>query len=60
LADVPIVREKLADGVWHITDGSHSSVVVEFDEYVAVVEAPANEARSLAVLNQARTLAPGK
>ena len=59
-ADVPLASEELADGVWHITGGSHYSVVVEFDEYLAVVEAPGDEARSLAVLAEARTLAPDK
>ena len=59
-ADARLASEELADGVWHITGGSHYSVVVEFDEYLAVVEAPADEARSLAVLAEARTLAPGK
>jgi glyoxylase-like metal-dependent hydrolase (beta-lactamase superfamily II) len=51
---------ELADGVWHVTGGAHHSVVVEFDEYLAVVEAPTDEARSLAVLAEARRLAPDK
>jgi glyoxylase-like metal-dependent hydrolase (beta-lactamase superfamily II) len=62
-ATVPPVQTmstKLADGVWHVTGGSHHSVVVEFDEYLAVVEAPLNEARSMAVLAEARKLAPNK
>jgi glyoxylase-like metal-dependent hydrolase (beta-lactamase superfamily II) len=62
-ATVPPVQTmstKLADGVWHVTGGSHHSVVVEFDEYLAVVEAPLNEERSMAVLAEARKLAPNK
>jgi glyoxylase-like metal-dependent hydrolase (beta-lactamase superfamily II) len=62
-ATVPPVQTastRLADGVWHITGGSHHSVLVEFNEYLAVVEAPLNEARSLAVLAEARRLVPNK
>jgi glyoxylase-like metal-dependent hydrolase (beta-lactamase superfamily II) len=39
--------------------GAHS-VVVEFADYLAVAEAPGNENRSLAVLAEAKTLAPNK
>jgi glyoxylase-like metal-dependent hydrolase (beta-lactamase superfamily II) len=62
-ATLPPVRTtstQLANGVWHVTGGSHHSVVVEFDEYLAVVEAPQNEARSMAVIAEAKTLAPNK
>jgi glyoxylase-like metal-dependent hydrolase (beta-lactamase superfamily II) len=51
---------KLADGVWHVAGGTHHSVVVEFKEYMAVVEAPLDEARSLAVLAEAKKLVPNK
>jgi glyoxylase-like metal-dependent hydrolase (beta-lactamase superfamily II) len=56
----PTMSTKLADGVWHITGGSHHSVVVEFNEYIAVAEAPLDEARSLAVIAEAKKLAPNK
>jgi glyoxylase-like metal-dependent hydrolase (beta-lactamase superfamily II) len=62
-ATIPAVQtasNKLAEGVWHVTGGSHHSVVVEFKDYVAVVEAPLDERRSLAVLAEAQKLAPGK
>ena len=51
---------ELAPGVWHVAGGSHHSVVVEFAEYLAVVEAPLDEARSQAVIAEARRLAPNK
>lgn len=51
---------KLADGVWHVTGGSHHSVVVEFNEYLAVAEAPLDEARSLAVIAEAKKLGSNK
>jgi glyoxylase-like metal-dependent hydrolase (beta-lactamase superfamily II) len=51
---------KLADGVWFLTGGSHHSVVAEFKDYVAVIEGPLNEERSLAVLAEAKKLVPDK
>jgi glyoxylase-like metal-dependent hydrolase (beta-lactamase superfamily II) len=51
---------KLADGVWHVMGGSHHSVVVEFNDYLAVAEAPLSEERSLAVLAEAKKLVPNK
>jgi glyoxylase-like metal-dependent hydrolase (beta-lactamase superfamily II) len=62
-ATVPPVQTastKLADGVWLVAGGSHHSVVVEFNDYIAVAEAPLNEERSLAVLAEAKKLAPNK
>jgi len=57
---VQTTTTKLGDGAWHITGGSHHSVVVEFNAYIAVVEAPLDEARSLAVIEEARRLSPNK
>ena len=62
-ATVPPVQTmstRLADGVWHVTGGSHHSVVVEFNDYIAVVEAPLNEERSMAVIAEAKKLAGNK
>lgn len=50
---------KLADGVWLI-GGSHNSVAVEFRDFVTVVEAPINEERSLAVINEVARVIPNK
>jgi glyoxylase-like metal-dependent hydrolase (beta-lactamase superfamily II) len=51
---------KLADGVWYLTGGTHHSLVVEFKNYIAVIEAPLNEERSLAVMAEAKKLIPDK
>jgi len=62
-ATVPPVKvesQKLADGVWLLGGGSHNSVLVEFKDFVVVVEAPQNEARSLAVIEEASRLVPNK
>jgi glyoxylase-like metal-dependent hydrolase (beta-lactamase superfamily II) len=57
----PVASTEVAKGVWHVTGGpQHHSVLVEFDEYLAVVEAPDSEARSVAVIEEARRLAPNK
>jgi glyoxylase-like metal-dependent hydrolase (beta-lactamase superfamily II) len=55
-----VETEKLADGVWRLAGGSHHSLLVEFRDYVAVVEAPQNEERSLAVIEEVGRLVPNK
>jgi hypothetical protein len=60
LAPVRAESQRLADGVWAITGNTHNSMVVEFKDFVAVVEAPNNEARSLAVIAEANRLVPNK
>jgi glyoxylase-like metal-dependent hydrolase (beta-lactamase superfamily II) len=57
---VQTMSTRLANGVWHVTGGSHHSVVVEFSDHLAVIEAPLDETRSLAVIAEARKLAPNK
>ena len=57
---VRVTSEKLGDGVWYLTGGSHHSVLVEFADYVAVIEAPLNEDRSLAVIAEVKKLVPAK
>lgn len=62
-AGPPVVRmesQKVADGVWFLTGTSNSSVAVEFKDYVAVVEGPLNEERSLAVIAEVKKLVPHK
>lgn len=55
-----ILTTKLGDGLWFLGGSSHHSLVVEFQDYVAIVEAPQNEERSLAVMAEAGRLVPGK
>jgi glyoxylase-like metal-dependent hydrolase (beta-lactamase superfamily II) len=51
---------KVAEGVWLMGGSSHNSVAVEFRDFVAVVEAPLNEDRSLAVIEEIVRLIPNK
>jgi hypothetical protein len=57
---VKVESQKLADGVWMLGGGTHNSMLVEFKDFVAVVEAPNNETRSLAVLAEVSRLVPDK
>ncbi len=57
---VTVTSTQLAPGVFYLTGGSHHSVAVEFTDYIALVEAPQNQARTLAVFNQLRTMFPNK
>ena len=57
---VRVQSQGLADGVWLIGGGSHNSVAVEFRDHVAVIEAPLNEERSLAVIGEVNRLIPNK
>lgn len=62
-ARIPPVRvesQKIGDGVWWLGGGTHYSVVVEFKDYVTVVEAPLTEERAEAVLAEAKKLVPNK
>jgi glyoxylase-like metal-dependent hydrolase (beta-lactamase superfamily II) len=55
-----VVSEKVADGVWYVTGGSHHSVLIEMKDHMVVVEGPLNDDRAMAVVMEARKLAPAK
>jgi len=57
---VKVESQKLAEGVWLIGGGTHHSVLMEFKDFVTVVEAPQNEARSLAVIEEVNRLTANK
>ena len=54
-----VTSEKMADGVWFLRGGANS-VLVEFNDFVAVVDAPLSEARSIAVIAEVKKLVPDK
>ena len=56
----PIESQKLADGVWYVGGIRHASVAIEFRDFVAVVEAPLNEKRPIAVIDEVHRLVPNK
>jgi glyoxylase-like metal-dependent hydrolase (beta-lactamase superfamily II) len=58
--DVPVEVRTLADGVYLMGGGTHSSVAVEFATFIAVYDAPLSETRSLAVIEAIVTRIPNK
>lgn len=52
--------DSIAPGVWLIAGQSHHTVAIEQSRGVVLVEAPQNDARSLAAIAQARALRPAK
>ncbi len=56
----PVQSRKLADGVYLMGGGTHNSVAIEFKDYIAVVEAPLDETRNLAVIEEVVKLIPDK
>ncbi len=59
-AAVAVSVNKLAEGVFYLTGGSHHSVAIEQRDHVVVVEAPLNEERALAVIAKVKETIPGK
>jgi glyoxylase-like metal-dependent hydrolase (beta-lactamase superfamily II) len=55
-----IASETIGEGIWYIGGIRHGSVLVEFRDFLAVVEAPLNEKRAIAVINEVYRLVPNK
>jgi glyoxylase-like metal-dependent hydrolase (beta-lactamase superfamily II) len=57
-----VTTEKLGDGVYRLTTGagSYDSVIVEFKDYVMMLEAGQSEARALAYVAETKKLFPNK
>ena len=57
-----VTTEKLGDGLWKLTTGagSYDSIVVEFKDYVMLLEAGQSEARGLAYVAEMKKLVPNK
>jgi len=57
---VKVESTRIADGVWYLTGGTHHSVLVEFKDCLAMIEAPLDEDRSNALIAEAHKLSPSK
>ena len=57
-----VTTEKLGDGVYRFTTGagSYDSLIIEFRDYIMMLEAGQNEARSLAYIAETKKLIPNK
>lgn len=56
----PVIDTEIAKGVHYLTGGTHHSVAIEQKDHIVVVEAPLDEARSLAVIAKLKELIPNK
>jgi glyoxylase-like metal-dependent hydrolase (beta-lactamase superfamily II) len=59
-AAVRVQTDKVVDGVWYLTGGTHHSVAVEMKDYVVVVEGPQNDERATAVIAEVKRTVPNK
>jgi len=59
-ATVKVQTDKVADGVWYLTGGTHHSVLVEMNDHLVVIEGPLNDARALAVIDEVKKTVPNK
>src|SRR5215470_15337188 len=57
---VRVAAQKLGGGVWLMGGSGANSIAVEFKDFIAVVEAPTNEARSNAVIAEIKKTIPNK
>jgi glyoxylase-like metal-dependent hydrolase (beta-lactamase superfamily II) len=55
-----VTAEEVGKGLWYLAGQSHHSILVEFADHVALIEAPQNEVRVDAVLAKAKELVPTK
>jgi glyoxylase-like metal-dependent hydrolase (beta-lactamase superfamily II) len=57
---VRVEAQKIAEGVYYLTGGTHHSVAIDMGDNIVLVEAPLDEARSLAVIAKVKDTVPGK
>lgn len=57
---VAVTANKLADGVYYLTGGSHHSVAIDQCDHIVLIEAPLNEERSQAVIAKLKDIIPNK
>jgi glyoxylase-like metal-dependent hydrolase (beta-lactamase superfamily II) len=61
-AALTVTSEKLGDGFYRLTtgQGSYDSLIVEFKDYIMMLEAGQSEARAIAYIAEAKKLIPNK
>jgi glyoxylase-like metal-dependent hydrolase (beta-lactamase superfamily II) len=55
-----VASQKMAEGVYYLTGGSHHSLAVEMKDHIVIVDLPLGEARATAVVAKAKELIPNK
>ena len=59
-AAVRVEPEQIAEGVWFMTPGAEGSILVEFGNYLVLVEAPGNDAQTLSTIADVKKMRPNK
>ena len=61
-APLTVTTEMLGEGVWRLSTGagSYDSLIIDFKDYIMMLEAGQNEARALAYIAEIKKLIPGK
>ncbi len=59
-ASVKVAVDKIADGVWYLTGGTHHSVLVEMSDHLVVVEGPQDDGRAGAVIAEVKKIVANK
>jgi glyoxylase-like metal-dependent hydrolase (beta-lactamase superfamily II) len=57
---IQIQTEKIADGLWFLNFGAPQSLLVEFKDYVVIIEAPTGDERSMATIAETKRMFPNK
>lgn len=55
-----VTSEKIANGVYFLRRGNYNSVVVEFNDHIAVIEGPLSDEQSTLVIAETKKLVPNK
>src|SRR5215470_3053191 len=59
-AAVQIQTNKIGDGLYFLNFGAPQSLLVEFKDYVVIIEAPTGDERSMATIAEAKRMFPSK
>jgi glyoxylase-like metal-dependent hydrolase (beta-lactamase superfamily II) len=52
--------EKIANGIWFLTPGIEGSLLVEFKDYLVIIEAPGTDAYTTVALAEVKSMIPNK
>lgn len=55
-----VKMDKVADGVWFVSGGSHNSVAIEMRDFIVLFEAPLGDGRTNAVIKATKEAIPNK
>ena len=55
-----VQSEKIGEGIWFLNLGAPQSLLVEFNDYVVIIEGPTGDDRSVATIAEAKRLFPTK